>query len=85
MSYTVETGIPIPPGQRTGKAKYPFPEMKVGDSFFVPAGESDGKRVGMAAFCFARDLAKKNPDDQRKFCTRTTKTQPRGVRCWRIA
>lgn len=40
MSIKVDTGIPLPPPnhrnkENCGKAKYPFYEMSVGDSFFV--------------------------------------------------
>ncbi len=33
--FTIEKNIPIPPKKRcTVKSKYPFAEMKIGDSFF---------------------------------------------------
>jgi hypothetical protein len=36
MAYKIEKNIPIPP-KRGGKgSKYPWGEMKQGDSFFVP-------------------------------------------------
>ncbi len=83
MSYTIESNIPVPPSKR--KTKYPFAEMKVGDSFFVPETESDTKRVGMAAHCFARELFLKKADQPRRKFTTKTQHSPAGTRCWRIA
>lgn len=37
MTIEIEKGVPIPPQVRVGrKATYPFREMQLGDSFFVP-------------------------------------------------
>jgi len=69
MSYTIESGIPVPP--RNGK--YPWKKLEVGQSFFIkgknyrqlnPAARSYGKRHKMAF--------------------RVVNT-PKGVRCWRVA
>lgn len=67
MKPKVEKNIPMP-------KRWPFDEMKVGDSFLIPKGVMRttvsvsalryGKRAGM------------------KFTTRDT---PEGYRCWRIA
>lgn len=42
MSYTIEKYVPIP--QRPRRSKYPFSEMKVGDSFAVSA-QSDEEMI----------------------------------------
>ena len=34
--YKVDSGIPIPKDFRQSRFNYPFDEMNVGDSFFVP-------------------------------------------------
>ena len=36
--YPIDKHVPQP-GVRTGNRKYPLPELKVGDSFFVPNGK----------------------------------------------
>ena len=66
MSIKIESGIPMP-------AKFPFAEMKVGDSFLVPEGTSKNV-VGV----YARRHAIKTGT---KFTIRKT---PEGYRCWRI-
>lgn len=82
--FQVTSGIPIPANYNRGKPKYPFAAMKVGDSFFAPAPEATVKRIGMAAYCFARELRTKTlGSENRKFLSRSV-TDPDGVRCWRI-
>lgn len=36
MAYEIEKGIKLPPSTRRRTSKYPWDQMKVGDSFFVP-------------------------------------------------
>ncbi len=62
---------PIPDASK-GTRKYPFHEMKVGDSFFV---EGNVNIIGCA-----KSFALRNPGT--KFIARTEGT---GKRCWRIA
>lgn len=50
MSYAIEKGVPPP--EQISKAKYPFPEMEVGDSFVAP--QSDIDKVRFAAGQMAR-------------------------------
>jgi hypothetical protein len=66
MSIKIESGIPMP-------AKFPFAEMKVGDSFLVP--ESTSRNV---VTVYARRHAIKTG---MKFTIRKTSE---GYRCWRI-
>lgn len=73
------------PHDGRGAAKenfFPFPDMQVGDSFFMPFGLSTprgtpitAQTLGSAAVSFARKHG-------RKFSTRTVDG---GIRCWRIA
>jgi hypothetical protein len=65
MKPSVEKNIPIP-------KRWPFDEMKVGDSFLIPA---DVKRVTFSVA--AKRWANKHGA---KFTTRKT---PEGYRCWR--
>lgn len=51
---TVEKGRPIPPPT---KSKYPFRDMEIGDSFWVPDGrnaEATKNNVRSAATCYSR-------------------------------
>lgn len=70
----IDKKIPIPNGA-DGKfaRKYPFPEMKVGDSFLFPPGT--GQHTARSGAC---QWGKKSG---RKFIVRTTK---QGLRCWRV-
>ena len=38
-TYKIEENIPAPPDWRSSRSKYPFSEMKVGDSFVVSEEE----------------------------------------------
>lgn len=40
MSYKIDKNVPVPAELRGRKAKYPFKEMEVGDSFFIPKTET---------------------------------------------
>jgi hypothetical protein len=67
----IQKGIEIPLS-----AKYPFPDMEVGDSFFIPANIAQTAR--MAAHQHGVRYGK-------KFCTRSVKEgKHKGVRVWRI-
>ena len=77
-NYRVEKGVPLPlsAGQK-GKNKYPWYEMEVGDSFFVP-GDKRGSVHNSASgiksrtgLCFS--------------CSVVTENGVKGVRVWRIA
>jgi hypothetical protein len=83
--YKIEKGVPVPPIVRKGvthKTKYPWREMEVGDSFFVP--RPDGKDVKIMQTCFS---GKKRAA---RFGIRTktrqwTENGVLGIRVWRIA
>ena len=67
--YKIESGIPLP-GRRL---KYPFAEMKVGDSFAI--AEADLRKISVSAFAEGKRLGF-------KFSVRTADG---GGRVWRIA
>jgi hypothetical protein len=52
MSYELTSDVPIPPNARGCPAKYPFKEMKVGESFVLSNDED--KRVGRAAYYYRK-------------------------------
>lgn len=68
--FKIETGIPIP---ATG-LKYPFKDMKIGDSFFVPNKAISGARTSRCNF------SKKHKEY--KFITRNEND---GIRVWRVS
>ena len=74
--YTIERNIPFIQISKPSRAtKYPFPHLKVGDSFFVP--DTDRKtipRVRSAASIWAKTY-------NRKLATRVVEG---GLRVWRI-
>ena len=79
MKYEIEKNIPAPNEHdyRGGRKIYPLPEMDIGDSFFVPFGEKDQKKLANSILGCAR----KDRHKGKKF---TTRTDVNGVRCWRI-
>jgi hypothetical protein len=80
MAFKIEKGIPLcRPSSKSNK--YPFDQMEVGDSFFVPHAEAKSAR--MAALTRNAGQYKKLPKYvtvQRHFVTRTVDG---GMRIWR--
>ncbi len=77
-AYSIERGIPVPvaPSRPGAKATiFPFPELKVGESFLVPCKRGDGMadRVRNMARYHSRKL-------NRTFVHRRVRD---GIRCWR--
>lgn len=69
----IDKGVPIPAARwSTGKRKYPFPDMEIGDSFFT---ESSQDTVGSSVTIYSRF-------NNKKF---TTRSENGGTRVWRIA
>ena len=74
----IDKGVPMPryAGERGAPAKYPFREMEVGDSCFVP-GESNQTFRSHAAYA---------QRSGKKFSARTVvEGGVKGLRVWRIA
>lgn len=71
--FKVEKGIPVPAFKDA--YKYPFSNMKVGDSFFVPMNDPICRKVSYASFQYGKR-------HKQKFKIRSVDG---GVRCWRIA
>lgn len=79
----IDRDVPIPP---QGNKKYPWAELKVGDSFFVPYSDKEnlhrGKRLQSAISNLAAAYARSYPG--KKFLTRAiVEDSVRGVRVWR--
>lgn len=69
--FKIEKGVPIP-GSR---AKYPFVEMEIGDSFFVEVGEDQRRITSQRISGSSQNYGEK------KFSVRTVKG---GLRIWRV-
>lgn len=53
MNYKIERNVPVPKSTAGARAKYPFREMKIGDSFFAPATQGMNRnRIASAATYF---------------------------------
>ena len=77
--FKIEKGIPLAPKRRPSKStKYPWAEMEVGDSFFVPAEANVTRRALSDRVQRSAAYAKKTLG--RKFKLRSDET---GVRIWR--
>ncbi len=71
----IDKDVPIPYA-RGRHSQYPFADMEVGDSFFVPT--SPGRKVSASVNSWNRT----HPDKPFKFTCRTVEG---GTRVWRIA
>lgn len=77
-AYVIETGITIPAKntrrKNLSRSKYPFADLKVGQSFFIP-----GERKKINPYTYTVRLK------PRKFTTRSaTHDGVSGIRIWRI-
>ena len=73
--YKIEKDIPAPLPNTKGVGKYPWREMKIGDSFFIPYADTNYSQVNSAPSYFSR----RNPEY--KFTVRKVEG---GYRIWRI-
>lgn len=75
----IEKGIPIPESiSRKSNAKYPWPDMKVGDSFTVEWRNYSTKYSVLRA---GDSWSKRNKDGEWKF---TARKEGCNVRIWRV-
>ena len=74
--YKIESGVQMSKSGRSQICKYPFAEMKVGDSFAVAA--SDLEKIRTSASHFGRR-------NERKYAVRCVDPVKGEYRCWRIA
>jgi hypothetical protein len=84
--YKIDTHIPIPEsvasGRRGRPTTYPFTEMSVGDSFFVPFGDEPEKTVANRVHSAVAQFHRRGTNSTRRLALRT---EALGVRVWRIA
>ena len=73
--YEIEKGMPIPEIQRPRRPiNYPWKEMQIGDSFFIPLGVTTRNAIALSAEYQGRTTEK-------RFTIRTVEG---GVRVWRV-
>jgi hypothetical protein len=76
--YALERSYPVPPKTKGRPPQYPWAEMKVGDSFFVPCARVEVQRRQNTIQSCKKQAMKKY---KRDYVTRTT---IKGIRVWRI-
>ena len=76
--FEIESNIPIPDPECGVKSKYPFADMKIGDSFLMPYADKTPVKQRMVLIHAIRHFRRKHPD--RTFATRQQDT---GIRVWR--
>jgi hypothetical protein len=77
MTFKIEKDIPISEAVRGRRTKFPWQQMKVGDSVLLP---KKYKRASAIYASIAANWARKN-EPEWKFITRTVE---KGVRVWRM-
>ena len=84
MSIKIETGIPVPNrrGGEGGVQKYPFRQMKAGDSFFVEGKVKD--LMSSLSSCIFNVQKGKNPCKSKFTTRRWPSDAPTGVRVFCI-
>jgi len=79
--FKIEKNIPIPKICRPGRNFiYPFNEMEVGDSFFVPL---NGEKKTAVQASIVNSAARRKEPGGKRFTTRYMAEED-GIRCWRI-
>lgn len=81
LEIKIDSNIPMPMKKRRGFNSYPFHEMKVGDSFFVPLKE--GKKQH-SLICQISTSARLYSMASGKGWRFTTRSVEGGCRVWRV-
>jgi hypothetical protein len=80
----IESDVPIPKRGIGRPRKYPFPDMKVGDSFAVPLGEArTTKRGYLVTYRIAQAAKVYQRRHGGKFIAHSV-TDKNEARCWRV-
>ena len=79
MSYVIEKNVPFP---RRDIAKYPFPDMEIGDSFVIPEKERHAARSSAVSFSAVTKRHDPTQPEKKWSIRRVGKTT---YRVWRIA
>lgn len=83
MTFRIEKDVPMPDkvAGKGARSKYPFAQMKIGDSFLVPCTNGRINNVQVAVVGAAANYRKKAKVTAKFSSSR----QPDGVRIWRVA
>ena len=78
MKFKIDKDVPLPAGNYRA-ARFPFDELELHDSFFVPTAEMSGVKIPLQSIRgSARSFCKSSPD--KDFTVRRVKD---GFRVWR--
>jgi len=82
----VESGIPLVQNSRKNGFPYPFDDMKIGDSFFIPLDDCRSQTVQSRINAAVTRWRKKDPDlNDSRFTTRTmVENDVEGIRVWKV-
>ncbi len=79
--FKIERGIKIPPPASGQREQYPFMQLKVGESFFIP--DKIKRRKNVASMAHARVKALRNAGHKMKIVIRWLQAE-KGSRIWRV-
>ena len=80
MQITIEKGVALPNFKAgAGRGRFPFRDLEVGDSFYIPFGDDMTKTRSVVSNAIAAFKLRNAPKD---FTSRRDET---GVRVWRTA
>jgi len=84
MNFTIEKGVPYPKKGKKGFVNYPFDEMEVGDSFFVPLKKGNKiTSLQPQILSNAKSYALHNKKD---WTFKTSREEDEtGIRIWRVS
>ena len=84
MDYIIDKGVPLPDDMRGGGTIYPFDQLEVGDSIFIPLKEGDnGQRLKNRLAQSTRTYGKKQDPEQHYIIRYRLENELSGVRIWR--
>lgn len=77
----IEKGIPVPAPHCGRPRKYPWRDIEVGESFFIPCDKESRNRVQ----CSMLGMCRRSRANGKRFTTRSVVEQGKsGIRVWRI-
>ena len=83
MTYKIESGIEIPIARAGFKSRYPFEQMEIGQSFFVPKDYGKKEKASLKDRLNGSRIGAQRRFKPKRFALRTM-TNPDGYRIWRI-
>ena len=90
MTIKVDKDVPVPAYTRVGRpSRYPWSEMEVGDSFFVPVSEGEDihklrTSISGSRYAYTKGMVKRHGVEYRATIRTVTEGGVEGVRAWRL-